>query len=103
MNPSPDRGPIAPVERPLVFSTTGQWLLLLFIALLACGLRMYHLGSWSIWVDEAHTWRDITTPLSVFWEREGASNYPVSYLLGRGAIDWFGAHDPSVLRLPCSM
>lgn len=77
-----------------------QWFWLLLITVLGAALRMYHLSSWSIWVDEAHTWRDITTPLSVFWKIDGASNYPISYLIARAMVDWFGAYDPVWLRLP---
>ena len=68
MNGSPDPGLHAPGERIWVYSTARQWSWLLLITVLGAALRMYHLGSWSIWVDEAHTWRDITRPLSVFWK-----------------------------------
>ena len=80
-----------------------QWLWLLLITVLGAALRMYHLGSWSIWVDEAHTWRDITTPLSTFWKIDGASNYPISYLMARAVVDWFGTYDPGWLRLPFAL
>ncbi|MGK0203603.1 MAG: mannosyltransferase [Planctomycetota bacterium] len=40
-----------------------QWLMILAAMLLAGLLRMLHLGEWSLWIDEAHTWRDATMPL----------------------------------------
>src|SRR5688572_22700601 len=36
---------------------------LVSITAIAAVLRLLHLGEWSIWVDEAHTWRDSTMDL----------------------------------------
>lgn len=69
------------------FSPTQLWLLGL-ITLLGAVLRLYELETWSLWIDEAHTWRDATTPL--FGDRgffgSYRSNYPLSYLLLRGLL-----------------
>ena len=97
MNPSPDPGVRAPGDRLLGFSTRQQGLLLL-IVVLGAALRLYHLGSWSIWVDEAHTWRDATKPLDQFWQT-GSAGHPISYLILRSVVD-LGAYDPFWLRLP---
>lgn len=64
---------------------TGRHLVwLALITLLAAALRFYRLGDWGFWVDEAHTWRDVTMPL---WGPagdgffDGARKwYPLSYL-----------------------
>ncbi|HEB54072.1 MAG TPA: glycosyltransferase family 39 protein [bacterium] len=34
------------------------------VTVLGAAVRMSCLGDWSLWVDEAHTWRDATMPLS---------------------------------------
>lgn len=51
-----------PALKNLPFSRQ-QWLVILAATLLAALLRMLHLGEWSLWIDEAHTWRDATMPL----------------------------------------
>ena len=98
MNPSPDPGVRAPGDRLLGFSTRQLWLLLL-IVVLGAALRLYHLGSWSMWVDEAHTWRDATIPLDEFWRRPGLAGHPIAYLILRSVVD-LGGYDTFWLRLP---
>ena len=66
--------------------TTRQLLWLLGITALAGVLRLWHLGEWSIWVDEAHTWRDVTVPLDRFLGEE-RSWYPTSFLFLRGLME----------------
>ena len=39
-----------------------HWWLIVIATVLAAGLRMLELGEWSLWIDEAHTWRDATMP-----------------------------------------
>lgn len=41
-----------------------HWLWIGAAALAAAGLRLWGLGEWSFWVDEGHTWRDATMPLT---------------------------------------
>lgn len=76
---------------------------LLAITAVAAAVRCLGLGDWSLWVDEAHTWRDATMPL------HGANGflatdrvlYPLTFLLLRQLIDagWIG-EDAASLRLP---
>jgi hypothetical protein len=54
------------------------------ITLAAAGLRLFRLGEWSLWIDEAHTLRDVLKPAPQFWEEN--SGYPLSYLLLRGLV-----------------
>ncbi|HET7843267.1 MAG TPA: glycosyltransferase family 39 protein [Xanthomonadales bacterium] len=58
---------------------------LLAATAVAAILRLTELGEWSLWVDEAHSWRDATQPLAGF----AGSNrvyYPVTFLLLRGLL-----------------
>lgn len=79
--------------------TRGHLLVLLGITLVGVVLRLYRLGEWSFWVDEAHTWRDIRAPIENFWKNT-TSYYPLSYLLLRGVVDWFQSESEGWLRLP---
>jgi len=76
---------------------------MLIFTVLAAVLRLTSLGEWSLWIDEAHTFRDVTAPSEVFWGN-GTSNYPLSYLLLRGFVGMFGMMpsdlSPEVMRLP---
>jgi mannosyltransferase len=66
---------------------TGRHLVLLVVLTLAAvALRMFRLGDWSFWVDEAHTFRDVTASETEFW-RSNVSNYPLGYLLLRWLLD----------------
>jgi hypothetical protein len=56
------------------------------ITLLAAFLRLYRLEQWSIWVDEAHTWRDVSSPIGSFFDSE-RSWYPLSFLMLRWLAD----------------
>ncbi|MEO6595689.1 MAG: hypothetical protein ABIP94_13130, partial [Planctomycetota bacterium] len=51
-------------------------LCLLSITAVAAWLRLWHLGEWSLWIDEAHTWRDAQLPLELFL-REDRALYPL--------------------------
>ena len=77
------------------------WMLL--FTLLAAALRLTNIGEWSLWIDEAHTFRDVITPTGEFWE-SGTSNYPLSYMLLRGCAGMFGMVpadlSEQVMRLP---
>ncbi|MEC7584547.1 MAG: glycosyltransferase family 39 protein [Planctomycetota bacterium] len=67
--------------------TGAHWLMLLGIVCIAAALRLYKLGEWSLWVDEAHTWRDVTIPLGEFFN-SARRWYPLSYLGLRGLLEW---------------
>lgn len=63
-----------------------QQLILSVIAFAALALRMWRIGDWPLWVDEAHTWRDVTIPIDRFWDSARAW-YPTSYLMLRGGLE----------------
>lgn len=63
-----------------------QRLILCLIAFAALALRLWRIGDWPLWVDEAHTWRDVTIPLDRFWDSARAW-YPTSYLMLRGGLE----------------
>ncbi len=88
----------ARTDPPLQF-TSRHLLLLLGLTLLAAVLRLSRLGEWSFWVDEAHTYRDVTLPLSDFWKSHVA-RYPLSYLLLRGMLGVLPSSSEGWLRLP---
>lgn len=90
--------PVNPVDEPPPF-TGRQLAILTAITLLGAALRLLRLGEWSLWVDEAHTVRDVTVPLAHFWGTE-QSGYPLSYLLLRGLLDWMPSSGEGWLRLP---
>lgn len=77
------------------------WMLL--FTLLAAALRLTSIGEWSLWIDEAHTFRDVITPTDEFWN-SGTSKYPLSFLLLRGFAGMFGMVpadlSEEVMRLP---
>ncbi len=54
-----------------------------FVAIVS---RLFRLGDWSFWVDEAHTFRDVTSSWSSFWD-SGVSRYPLGYVTLRGLLD----------------
>ncbi|MFO1052074.1 MAG: hypothetical protein U1F36_07660 [Planctomycetota bacterium] len=74
---------------------------LLALTVVAALLRLFRLGDWSFWVDEAHTFRDATSPADEFW-RSNVSNYPLGYLLLRGMLGTglVPATNEGWLRLP---
>ncbi len=71
--------------------------------MVATALRLYSLGEWSFWVDEAHTWRDATMPMEGFLRQERAL-YPLPFLALRGllAAGLLGTDEFS-LRLPFAL
>ena len=74
------------------WTLAGTLAVLLAAALAA--LRLYGLGDWSLWVDEAHTLHDARVPNVPF------QNYPLGYLVTRAAIALRGgAVDEATLRL----
>jgi len=79
----------------------GEYILLGLVTLLAAALRFYHLGEWSYFVDELHTWHDTThhytRPLISLL-------YPGSrqafWLLTKLSLDTFGTHAISLRLVP---
>lgn len=61
--------------------------ILVAITLAAAGLRLFRLGEWAFWVDEAHTFRDVMEPEDHFWS-SNVANYPLGYLLVRWLLDY---------------
>jgi hypothetical protein len=67
-----------------VLTRTHGWCLMA-ITVVAVVLRLACLGEWSVWVDEAHTWRDATMPLTGaqgFLESD-RQFYPLTFLMLR--------------------
>jgi hypothetical protein len=85
------------------WSRAEQWILVAVCAL-ALFVRMFRLSAFAIWVDEAHTWRDVTMPLSEFFDSARAW-YPTSYLMLRALLDCGALPDESAwsLRLPFAL
>lgn len=83
--------------------TGWQWVVLLSATVLAVVLRLHDLGTWSLWIDEAHSWRDATMRLEGpgGFLRTDRALYPVTFLLLRGllTLGWIGGDEYS-LRLP---
>lgn len=77
-----------------------ELVLLAAITALAAALRLYKLGEWSFWVDEAHTFRDTIAPWERFWSSH-VSAYPLSYLTARAFLELLGApSSEGWMRLP---
>lgn len=70
--------------------------------LVAAALRLWNIGEWSMWVDEAHSFRDATVPFDGDGGFRGSerSRYPVSFLLLRWYLDFVGNSSEGWLRLP---
>jgi 4-amino-4-deoxy-L-arabinose transferase-like glycosyltransferase len=89
---------VPPLATPL-----RVWLLLATAA--AAALRLCDLGTWSLWIDEANTFRDATIPL----QGEGGlleqtrAFYPVPFLLLRGLFALGLGQDEGSLRLPFAL
>jgi len=79
--------------------TRTHLLWLLGITLLAAFLRLYKLGEWSFWVDEAHTFRDATSDLARF-RQSHVARYPLSFLLLRALLWFLPSTGEGWLRLP---
>lgn len=75
-------------HRPLPFTGRQLWLLTA-ITLLAGALRLWRIDAWGLWVDEAHTWRDVTLPMTGEWSFANSSVrwYPLSFLTLRWLLD----------------
>lgn len=95
--PKKKKRPPPPLDRP---PFTGTHLIWLFVITMVAGLlRLYKLGEWSLWIDEAHTFRDVAVSWDQFTE-SNVRNYPLSYLLLR-FLYWIGMPtNEGWLRLP---
>ncbi len=65
---------------------------------LATWLRLLHLGDWSFWIDEAHTYRNVAWSMEQFWASQ-CIKYPLSFLLLRCLPD-FMQNTEWGMRLP---
>lgn len=79
----------------------GPWALVLLATVVGAWLRLQGAGTWALWIDEAHTWRDATLPWNEFLQGADRWKYALPFLLLRGllALGWIG-EDPWSLRLP---
>lgn len=73
------------------------------ITMVAAALRLWQLGDWALWIDEAHTYRDATMPMGgeYGFANSDRALYPLTFLLLRGllSLHWIGIDEAS-LRLP---
>lgn len=80
-----------------------KWLIA--ITIVAAGLRCWRIGEWSLWIDEAHTWRDATMPL--FGERgflaEDRALYSLTFFLLRGLFALGLPETEGAMRLPFAL
>ena len=83
--------------------TSNHWIYLLLFTIIATVVRFWEVGTWSVWVDEAFTYRDVTASWEDFMET-GTSRYPLSFMLVRAISSVMGLapHELSetVMRLP---
>lgn len=79
--------------------TRAHLLWLVGITLLATFLRLYKLGEWSFWIDEAHTFRDATSDFANF-RQSHVARYPLSFLLLRTMLWFLPSTGEAWLRLP---
>ena len=100
--PLPTSSPAA----PLAPFAGWQWGLVLLATVVAAWLRFLDLGTWSFWVDEAHTWRDATMDLAGgngFLDSQ-RSLYPLTFFLLRSLIDFAGLQENEwSMRLPFAL
>lgn len=87
-----------PVAMPAAL-TWAQWAVLAAATAVAAWLRFAHLGTWSMWIDEAHTWRDARMPWAML--DPDRKLYALTFTLLRQLLDggWI-AGDEFSLRLP---
>lgn len=80
-----------------------HWVCILIVTAVGAALRFWGLGEWSFWVDEGHTWRDATMPLTgengflaTDRVRYGVPFLLLRLLLGLGLV----GYDEGSVRLP---
>ena len=86
--------------------TRRHWLWIGVATALGAGLRLWGLDQWSFWVDEGHTWRDATMPLTgeegflaSDRVRYGVPFFLLRLLLGLGVV----GYDEASVRLPFAL
>lgn len=94
------------VRRAAAAPRPRWWLWVVAATAVAALLRLHEIGTWSLWIDEAHTFRDATMPLdgeNGFWAQDRAW-YPLTYLGLRFALDmgWLSTGE-GALRLPFAL
>ncbi len=96
---SPKPPPVVASKDPVALQR-WHWLALAGVTVLAAWLRLACVGDWSLWIDEAHTWRDATMPFADFLDSD-RKYYPLTFLLARAllALGWI-SQEASSLRLP---
>jgi len=86
--------------------TRRHWLWIGVATALGAGLRLWGLDQWAFWVDEGHTWRDATMPLTgeegflaSDRVRYGVPFFLLRLLLGLGVV----GYDEASVRLPFAL
>ncbi len=99
----PSLAELSAVPRPRF--SRGQWLALAVLTLVAAVLRILHLGTWSLWLDEAHTWRDATIPFSgeTGFVHQARALYPLAFVALRGLLAQGLASHEAALRMPFAL
>jgi len=96
--------PRAPASAPAF--TGWHWLLIAVALGVAIALRLSELGTWSFWIDEAHSFRDATMPLhgEDGFLRQSRALYPLTFLGLRWLLDagWVDGGE-AALRLPFAL
>lgn len=92
-------------EPKLVFAPESwSWEhLFILVAITVTGgvLRLYHLGEWSLWIDEVHTLRDAVIKTEAeFWAESGTARYPIGFFLLRWLEPFLPSASEGSYRLP---
>ncbi|MCA8968555.1 MAG: glycosyltransferase family 39 protein [Planctomycetes bacterium] len=75
--------------------------ILVAVTVLAGVLRLYHIGEWSLWIDEVHTLRDAVLKTSEeFWRDSGTARYPVGFYILRWLEPFLPSASEGSYRLP---
>lgn len=76
---------------------------LLVVTLLAAALRIFHLGTWSLYGDEWFTLNDSAEIGVLPWDQLKAviRTFPLIYLLTHWMTGWLGEHEWVLRLLPC--
>ena len=98
--PSRSRSTVPVLRSKATAVPRTAWLLVVLATVVAALLRLQDAGTWSLWIDEGHTWRDATMPIAQFL-RADRLQYSLPFFLVRGLLylKWIG-EDPWSLRLP---
>lgn len=87
-------------NRVLALARDNSWMTILsMIALLAFSLRLYHLGSESIWLDEAFSIKMAGNSLAYIMANFSSDPHPPLYYIILHFVMWFG-NSEFIVRLP---